>query len=42
MTKTDTISNAGCGFSESPRSARVRDFGVLILLGLIGITRGRG
>ena len=42
MTSRVTTENAGYRFEESRVSARVRDFGVLILLGLIDITKGRG
>lgn len=42
MTTTSTTRNAVYSSCKGAVSARVREFEVLIALGLIGITEGRG
>jgi hypothetical protein len=42
MMSESTIEKTATSFERGPVVARVREFGVLLLLGLIGITKGRG
>ena len=42
MKIVETTQSWATRFEESRVAARVREFGVLISLGLIGITEGRG
>ena len=42
MKSVDTTQNGSHGFQGTCVGARVREFGVILSLGLIGIIKGRG